>query len=152
MAVIRRARPEEAEILSALAVESEAYWGYPPQYMERFKTIYRVTAGFIGENPVYLLLEEGRVQGFYGLLLGNGEPALEYFYIARERIGRGYGTLLWKHLVEKCRELGIRELVIIAAPEAAGFYKRMGAVAAGELESRVLAGRKVVRLVYTTGC
>ncbi|MFY9416521.1 MAG: GNAT family N-acetyltransferase, partial [bacterium] len=123
-----------------------------PEYMERFKTIYRVTAGFIKENPVYVLLESGQVQGFYGLLLGNGEPALEYFYIARERIGRGYGTLLWKHLVEKCRELGIRELVIIAAPEAAGFYKRMGAVAAGELESRVLAGRKVVRLVYTTGC
>ncbi len=151
MAVIRRARPEEAETLSALAVDSEAYWGYAPEYMERFKTIYRVTAGFMKENPVYLLLEEGRVQGFYGLLLGE-EPALEYFYIARERIGRGYGTLLWKHLVEKCRELGIRELVIIAAPEAAGFYKRMGAVAAGELESRVLAGRKVVRLVYTTGC
>jgi GNAT superfamily N-acetyltransferase len=149
MAVIRRARPEEAEILSALAVDSEAYWGYAPEYMERFKTIYRVTVGFIKENPVYVLLESGQVQGFYGLLLGNGEPALEYFYIAREKIGRGFGTLLWKHLVEKCRELGIRELVIIAAPEAAGFYKRMGAVAAGELESRVLAGRKVIRLVYT---
>ena len=151
MAVIRRARPEEAETLSALAVESEAYWGYPPNTWRGLKPSTGSRPGLSGKTPSTSSWRRGRVQGFYGLLLGE-EPALEYFYIARERIGRGYGTLLWKHLVEKCRELGIRELVIIAAPEAAGFYKRMGAVAAGELESRVLAGRKVVRLVYTTGC
>jgi len=148
MAVFRRAKPEEAEDLTALAVESEAYWDYPPAYMERFKTVYRVTAGFIRANPVYLLQEEGEVRGFYGLLLGE-EPTLEYFYIARQQIGRGYGTRLWHHLAAKCRELGIGKLLIIAAPEAAGFYQRMGAVAAGEGESRVLAGRKVIHLLYS---
>ena len=50
----------------------------------------------------------------------------------------------------KVPELGIRELVIIAAPEAAGFY-RMGVVAAGEL-NLVLRGGRWFGLVYTTGC
>ena len=69
MAVIRRARPEEAETLSALAVDSEAYWGYAPEYMERFKTIYRVTAGFIRKNRTSP--ESGQVQV---LRPGNGSP------------------------------------------------------------------------------
>ncbi|AFM41524.1 hypothetical protein Desaci_2587 [Desulfosporosinus acidiphilus SJ4] len=40
---IRNAKTGESEILTNIAVRSEAYWGYDSSYMEKFQSIYKVT-------------------------------------------------------------------------------------------------------------
>lgn len=52
---------------------------------------------------------------------------LDYFYVARSAIGRGYGKLMWDNLINWCRENGIKKLQWVTSPEAVGFYVRMGA-------------------------
>ena len=142
--VIRRAEPCDAAILTAIAVRSEAHWGYDPAFMDVFREIYKITESFIAKNPVFLAEAGGEVLGFYAL---SGRE-LEYLYLEPARIGKGLGRLLWDHLTGHCRHLGIKEIHLVCGPQPRSFYLKMGAEEAGEVESLVTPGRKVSRLVY----
>jgi ribosomal protein S18 acetylase RimI-like enzyme len=144
---IRQAKSEEAAVLTDIAVRSEAYWGYDPEFMESFRRAYKVTESFINENPVYVIEEQGSISGFYGVVSDKGETELEYFYVSPDYIGKGLGKLLWTHLVGYCRENGIARISLVTSPQAVGFYTKLGAEQVGEVESLVRKGRMVPMLV-----
>lgn len=146
---IRSAKAGESEILTSIAIKSEAYWGYDSDFMEKFKSIHKVTEEFISNNPTIIIEEDKNIVGFYGILIEKNETSLEYFFIEPKYIGKGYGKLLWNHMVENCIDSGIKEFVIVTSPQAKEFYTKMGAVQTGEIESLVKKGRKVPRLIYT---
>lgn len=146
---IRPAEICESKILTDIAVRSEAYWGYDSTFMENFKSLYKVTGEFISNNPTFVLEEDDSIIGFYGILIGEKETSLEYLYIEPESIGKGYGKILWDHMVNTCKNQGIKEIVLVTSPQAKEFYTKMGAVQSGEVESIVMKGRKIPRLVYT---
>lgn len=146
---IRPAQIFEADVLTNIAIKSEAYWEYDSNFMENFKAIYKVTEEFIDNNPTCVIEEDGSIVGFYGLLIGDKEVSLEYVYIGIEYIGKGYGKLLWDHLVDNCKNLGIKELVLVTSPQAKEFYTKMGAIPSGEVSSLVIKERKIPRLIYT---
>ncbi|KYO65532.1 hypothetical protein ATZ99_15680 [Thermovenabulum gondwanense] len=148
MAFIRPATEREARILSELAVKSEAYWGYDEEYMEKFKEKYRVTEEYIKNSPVFVLEDKNKILGFYGLLFEKDEVNLEFFYIDADYIGKGYGRMLWGHLVDYCKEKGIKSFTFVTSPEAKGFYIKMGAEYLGEVESLVKKGRIIPGLIY----
>jgi GNAT superfamily N-acetyltransferase len=149
MLKIRKAEASEAETLTAIAVASEAYWGYDADFIDRFKTLYKVTEEFIKTNPVYVMVEGENIVGFYGIVTDSREASLEYLYIEPGNIGKGYGKALWKHAVYICENLGIKELNMVTSPQAKEFYIKMGAVYTGETDSIVVKGRKIPKLVYT---
>lgn len=47
---IRRAKVGEASILTNIAINSQAYWGYDEEYMESFKNTYGVSENYIKEE------------------------------------------------------------------------------------------------------
>lgn len=148
MRIVRSAAAAEAAELSELAFRSEAYWGYDPEYMDKFKAYYSISQEFITKNPTVVLeADDGRI-GFYGILINRDEISLEYFFIDPEYIGKGYGRLLWDSLTERCKSLGIREFSIVTSPQARDFYVKMGAVHCGEVESLLKKGRMIPRLIY----
>jgi N-acetylglutamate synthase-like GNAT family acetyltransferase len=130
---IRRAKPYEYEILTD---------------MEKFKSVYKVTEEFISNNPTFVIQEDDNIVGFYGVLIDDKEISLEYLYIEPKSIGRGYGKLLWNHLVNTCKYLRIKEFVIVTSPQAKEFYLKMGAIPFGEVESLLKKGRIIPRLIY----
>ncbi|VBB06733.1 acyl-coa n-acyltransferase [Lucifera butyrica] len=146
---IRRARKADCKTLTAIAVRSEAYWGYDSGYMEKFTSVYKVTEDFIGHNPAFVIEENEEIIGFYGVLIGPGEISLEYLYIEPESIGKGYGKLLWNHMVNTCNKLGIKELTILSGPQVKDFYVKMGALPAGEVRSLVVKDRKIPRFLFS---
>jgi N-acetylglutamate synthase-like GNAT family acetyltransferase len=146
---IRRADIHESEILTEIGIRSEAYWGYDSTFMENFKSIYKVTKEFIKNNPVFVIEEDEEIIGFYGIMRDDRETSLEYFFIEPESIGMGYGKLLWNHMVNICREQGIYEFSLVTSPQAKEFYTKMGARQTGEVDSVVISGRKIPKLVYT---
>lgn len=146
---IRRAEICEADILTNIAIRSEAYWDYDSVFIESFKSIYKVTGEFISNNPTFLMEEDKNIVGFYSILKGDKETELEYFYIEPQSIGKGYGKLLWNHMVDYCRKQHINEIALVTSPQAIGFYTKMGAVLVGEVNSLVIKERKIPRLVYT---
>ncbi len=149
MLKIRRAKMRESEILTDIAARSEAYWGYDSTFMENFKSLYKVTEEFIRNNPTFVIEEDENIRGFYGVLMGEKETSLEHLYIDPESIGKGYGKLLWEHMVKNCKQQGINEIVLVTSPQAKEFYTKMGAKQIGEVGSLVIEGRKIPRLVYT---
>lgn len=145
---IRRAKANEFEILTDVSIKSEAYWGYDEEYMKGFKELYKVTEEFINNNSTFIIEEDENIIGFYSILIEKNETSLEYFFIEPNYIGKGYGKLLWKHMIENCKNFRIKEFFIVTSPQAKEFYTKMGAVQIGEVESLVKKGRKIPQLIY----
>lgn len=145
---IRNAKINESEILSKVAARSEAYWGYDSDYMDKFKLFYSVTEEFISKNPTFVIEKDDNIVGFFGILAENDGASLEYFFIEPQYIGYGYGKLLWNYLINYCKIMGIKELVVITSPQAQEFYVKMGAVVCGEVESLLKKGHIIPQLSY----
>ncbi|WBW96946.1 GNAT family N-acetyltransferase [Oceanirhabdus sp. W0125-5] len=145
---IRRAIIQESETLTNIAIQSEAYWGFDSDYMEQFKFTYKVTEEFIKNNPTFIIENDEKIIGFYSILINEHEVSLEYLYIDPEFIGKGYGKRLWNHMIEKCKNLAIKEIEIVTSPEAKEFYIKMGAVQTGEIQSLVKKERIIPQLTY----
>jgi GNAT superfamily N-acetyltransferase len=132
---IRRAIPEEAATLAALQNRSSTHWGYPPGFFDWAPEASVIPEDYIRDNHVFALDEGGRIVGFYGLTREEGDLLLDKLFVDIDRIGTGRGKLLWQHAVNTARELGYREMVIGSDPNAAPFYKAMGAEWYGEKDS-----------------
>ncbi|WP_052680500.1 GNAT family N-acetyltransferase [Streptomyces sp. NRRL F-4428] len=126
---IRRAEPGEAAELEGLQERSSAHWGYPPGYFDWAGDAARVIAeAYVRDNPVFVLEEGGRSLGFYGFTESEGGLLLDKLFVDADRIGQGYGRLLWEHALRTARGLGRSEFTIASDPNAAPFYAAMGAV------------------------
>ncbi|MDU4892622.1 MAG: GNAT family N-acetyltransferase [Clostridium sp.] len=142
---IRSASSKEDEILTSIAAESEAYWGYDEEFMEIYKIIYNVTPEIISENLAYVLEDEGDIIGFYVVIQEAYLGEVEYFYIKPRYMGKGYGRIMWEHMIDLCESFGILEIELVTSPQAKEFYINMGAVVVSEVLSQVNS-RKIPKL------
>ncbi|PYS48839.1 MAG: N-acetyltransferase [Acidobacteria bacterium] len=145
---IRPASPEEASLLSDLALRSKAHWGYMPEFLEACRAELTLSSDYIASSPVFVLEEEKRPVGFYGLRERVDDIELVYLFIEPAAMNRGYGKRLWKHLVETAAKLSPKKISIESDPYAESFYKRMGAEAVGFVLSSVQADRKLPLLEF----
>src|SRR5918911_5737132 len=97
---IRRASPDEASLLSELALRSKAHWGYTKEFLEACRADLTLSPDYIARSPVFVLEEENRIVGFYGLRERVDDIELTYLFVEPSAMNRGYGKLLWQHLVE----------------------------------------------------
>lgn len=144
---LRKANPEESEVLSNIANESEAYWGEDDDYMNLFRQFYSVTEEMIKEDLVYVLENDKSIVGFFAILKKHDVSELELFYVEKSLIGKGFGTLLWSHMIRVCKEQGISKIELVGSNDVAEFYKKCGAVEIGKVESTLKAGRIVVKFM-----
>lgn len=142
---IRSASSKEDEILTSIAAESEAYWGYDEEFMEIYKIIYNVTSEIISENLAYVLEDEGDIIGFYVVIQEAYLGEVEYFYIKPRYMGKGYGRIMWEHMIDLCESFGILEIELVTSPQDKEFYINMGAVVVSEVLSQVNS-RKIPKL------
>ncbi len=126
--IIRRARGDDSTPLGELTKRSTTHWGSPPGFFDWAPGASDVLPGYIAENPVYVLDDDGRVVGYYGFTKEGDDLLLDKLFVDRDRIGTGCGKRLWLHAVDTARDLGYLELVIGSDPNAASFYEAMGAV------------------------
>lgn len=149
MFIIRRARPEDSEVLTGIAERSEAHWGCDAAFMEAFRRLYRITPELIAGSVTFVAEEDGACLGFYTLLSHDDATELEYLYLEPSCIGKGLGRLLWDHMADHCRREGIPDVQLVCGPEPKRFYEKMGAIQIGETASLVVPGRRVARMRYT---
>jgi GNAT superfamily N-acetyltransferase len=139
MLEIRPARPEDADELTAIARSAKASWGYPEDWLARWREVLTITPEFIEANPVFVATgEDGGLLGFVGLL--RDSPArwtFEHLWIRPGSMGKGLGRLLTIHAAEFARSHGAQELAIDAEPFAEPFYSRMGAIRVGEVDGSI---------------
>jgi GNAT superfamily N-acetyltransferase len=125
---IRPARPTEADALSALALRSKAHWNYPPEQLAIFRGELTIAAEQVAQRRAHVIEEDGQLLGFYTLLPTTQDNAeLEHLFVDPAHLGRGLGRALFHHACDVARRAGIATLVIQSDPNAAGFYRALGA-------------------------
>ncbi|MBY8881122.1 GNAT family N-acetyltransferase [Actinacidiphila acidipaludis] len=143
---VRPARPDEAELLTALVLRSKAHWGYDAAFMAACRDELAVTAEKVAEHRtavVELAGGEGPAT-VAGMVTVEGEPphgAIGMLFVDPGAMGRGVGRLLYGHALRVAAGLGITRLSIDADPYAEAFYRTMGAVTVGRVPSGSVPGR-----------
>jgi len=132
---IRRARPDEAGVLTEIAHAAKRHWGYPENWIEHWKDDLTIAPEFIAENEMYVATIAEEIMGCCALAFGDGLAELEYLWIRPQHMGKGLGRALFLHAKGRAAKLGITVLEISADPNAGGFYERMGAKRIGEIKS-----------------
>jgi len=135
--MIRRAALEEAETLTQIALDAKRYWGYPEHWIKHWEADLTITADFIRDNQVYVAEQDGDVRGFYALCVKGKQAELEHMWVTPGSIGTGIGKELFLDAMDRAAALEVREIEILADPNAAGFYERMGASQIGEIDASI---------------
>ncbi|PEA29678.1 GNAT family N-acetyltransferase [Bacillus toyonensis] len=143
---IREAALAEADELSELALHSKATWNYSEEFILSCKADLTITEEYIKYNFVYVLEKNNMKIGFFSFL--RNENALDFLYIHPRYKGKGYGKILWKFVIEKANELGIKRFTIDSDPNAKGYYLKMGAKLIGETPLTVCKNRFLPLLQY----
>ncbi|MGA5167332.1 MULTISPECIES: GNAT family N-acetyltransferase [Streptomyces] len=127
---IRRATARDAKRLTSLVRTSRAYEGpFAPMVAG-----YRVGPDYIDAHEVHVAAgEDGRVLGFYALVLSP--PELDLMFVADAAQGRGVGRLLVGHMTERARAAGASAVRVVSHPPAEGFYLGMGARRVGTVRA-----------------
>jgi GNAT superfamily N-acetyltransferase len=143
---IRRALPDEADALTALAARSKAHWGYDAGFMERIRDAMALDPHDVETDEVWVL-EDGAagVVGFHRVIAGD--PAeVEDLWVEPDAMGAGHGRRLFEHAVAVAAAAGASAVELDADPNALGFYQRMGMVHVGDTPSTLVPGRSLPRM------
>lgn len=141
---IRKAEPYESEILSEIAFESKAYWGYSTEFMKACSEELNVTSSKIRSDIcTYMVYEASeRILGFYALeRLSEEEVELDALFVTPKEIGNGIGKALLSHAIEFAKNQGVNSMKIQGDPNAEKFYLASGAELVGKEESASIEGR-----------
>ena len=104
---IRRARPDEAGLLTGIALRSKAHWGYDEAFLTQAASDLTFTADELSNEQVWLLETAGDVLGFHRFR--PGEPALLVdLWLEPSAIGGGHGRRLWVTTPSTWRERAAR--------------------------------------------
>jgi GNAT superfamily N-acetyltransferase len=142
---VRAARLGEAEALTALAVRSKAHWGYDAEFMRRSEAALTVTEADIAERRVLVAERQGLV---FGTARVEPDGELGMLFVDPRTMNRGVGRALFDAAVTLARRLGARRMAILADPNAAPFYERMGARFVSQAPSDAIPGRTLPLYEY----
>ncbi|MFE0605071.1 GNAT family N-acetyltransferase [Streptomyces sp. NPDC058892] len=130
MAEVRAARAAEAEALTALVMRSKAHWGYDRGFLAACAPELRIRPDEVAARRIVVAEDpQGAVLGLASLEGAAPLARLGLLFVEPSAIGRGVGRLLYRDVLRRAVDLGVRRLVIDSDPHAAGFYRAMGAVA-----------------------
>lgn len=145
--MIRSASPEDASILTTIALDAKRHWGYPESWIKHWESDLTISSDFIRDNHVYVAEEDGEIRGFYALCVAGDKAELEHMWVTPAMIGTGIGKELFLDAMERAAKLNVNAVEISSDPNAAGFYQRMGATQIGEVDSTINGQpRKLPRL------
>lgn len=139
--LFRKAHPEEAEVLTALALRSKRAWGYDDAFMESVLPDMVVHPEFLRDEYGLAAEDDGKVVGYAILRVDNDVAVLRDLFVDPGRFRQGIGAALFTRAGDYARDCGAKKLRLSGDPNAVGFYKRLGMVQVGEEPSIVGGGR-----------
>ena len=143
--VIRKAKPEEAKVLSELALRSKGYWGYDAKFLDGCKEELCYDKNqLLSADYCFKVaqLNNHQIVGFFALnFLGKTQVELEALFIAPEFIGQGWGIQLLNSALQVAKDHQAKSILIQSDPFAEAFYLANGACKIGESESQSMPKR-----------
>jgi len=143
--VIRPAKPDEAAMLSEIAMEAKRYWDYPPEVMDTWHSTLTLEAMHIDLSPPFVAEENSEVVGFYQLIADGDSVELEHMWVKPQHMNRGIGKQLIAHAISSAKARGAKKMSIDADPNATAFYLSCGAYRVGEMHAPIPGNTNRVR-------
>ncbi|KAF2337931.1 GNAT family N-acetyltransferase [Flavobacterium ginsenosidimutans] len=135
---IQNAKTEDHIRLTEITKKSKAYWGYSDEQMEKWNNNLTITRDYIEENPVFNLIDENQIIGYYSYLrLENNQVKLDNLFILPEYIGKGFGSFLMNDFLERMRNEKCQKIILDSEPNAEQFYQKIGFTKIGEFETSI---------------
>jgi GNAT superfamily N-acetyltransferase len=133
---VRIARVDEADGLGAIAREAKGHWGYAPEQLEAWRDELTLRMAQIARSVALVAEAAGRPRAV--ALAAPGVPwELEHLWVLPAWQGRGIGRRLLEKVCARVRARSGTGLRIVSDPFAAGFYRRMGAIAVGSVAAPI---------------
>lgn len=146
MLKLRPPREDELAALSALCLRSKAVWGYDAAFMAACVAELTLTPADLRDTPMRVAEDDDGIAGVVQISVDGTEAELEKLFVDPARLRTGAGRVLFDWAAKTARGLGAERLIIDADPDAAPFYRRMGARDVGTAPSGSIPGRVLPRL------
>ena len=130
--LIRQVIPDEADVLTKIAISAKRFWNYPERWMEIWIPQLTFDSKYFEANESWAAEINDIPIAFYTLQNRNGNAWIENLWVAAEYIGMGIGKQLFLHAKIRSLGLGYKILQLEADPNALGFYEKMGMRKIGE--------------------
>ena len=151
---IRPARPGEAAGLTRLCLAAKAHWGYDSAFMTAAAQMIRIREAEIRAGRVLVATGDGATLLGVAAIARMPEPGcfdLSHLFVRPDCFGRGIGRALLRAAADLARIKGATRLMILADPNAPGFYARLGARPCGQAPSDAIPGRMLPLYEFTIG-
>lgn len=145
---LRAPSPDEAELLTELCLRSKAVWGYNADFMQACRAELTIRPTDLTADTFRVALIDDAIVGVVQLVVTGEAAELARLFVAPGTIGTGVGKFLFAWAADAARTRGAMRLWIEADPDAAAFYRRMGATDAGVVPSGSIPGRFLPRLRF----
>ena len=130
--------PDDDQLLTETAMISKKTWGYSDDLMTLWKPDLEVSCEYILKNKVVKVFDRDKFVGFFGLkLIENNQVELDNLWFRPGCINKGYGRLVFQHIVNYLKLNGHKKFELVAEPNAKGFYDKMGGKVTGQFQSKV---------------
>jgi N-acetylglutamate synthase-like GNAT family acetyltransferase len=144
--LLRSALPGEAELLTGLCLRSKAVWGYDAAFMAACRAELTITAQDFARSQIQVAVEDGRIIGMAQLAQHGRIADIDKLFVDPDVLKSGAGRALFAWCIETARAAGAVVLTVVADPDAAGFYRRMGMTEDGKEPSGSIPGRMLPKL------
>ncbi len=125
--------PIDIKKLNEIAYESKASWGYPVHWLDSWESELIVSPDSFNNEYIFQAIDvRKKILGYYRLLKQEGFLVLNGFWILPKCMGKGIGKALFQHLLETAKKNNFTTIKWESDPNAAAFYKYMGAKETGK--------------------
>ncbi len=135
-------------MLTELCLRSKALWGYDNEFMQACRGELTLTASTMRSSSSWFQVAEidGHVIGVAQVTVKGELAKLDKVFVEPTRLRSGAGKALFEWAANVARRAGALTMVVEADPNAAGFYRRMGAIDDGTARSGSIPGRLLPKL------
>jgi GNAT superfamily N-acetyltransferase len=145
---IRAPNVEELPALSELCMRSKAVWGYDADFMAACLKELTFVPGDLVSSRIAVAARGDDVLGVAQIRTRGNEADLVKLFVEPAAMRGGVGQALFAWAIDAAREMGASSMTIEADPDAAPFYRRLGARDAGLVSSGSIAGRVLPKLAF----
>jgi GNAT superfamily N-acetyltransferase len=146
--VIRTPSVHELPELSELCFRSKAVWGYDEEFMNACRGELSLSPHDLELTHIALAEAHRRILGVVQVKVSAEDAELLKLFVEPEMLRKGIGKALFTWATDIARRMGAHQMTIEADPDAAPFYRRMGARDAGAAPSRSIPGRMLPKLAF----